>query len=137
MTHRIEQVNKLIRRELSELIQRELKDPRLDEFVIVTDVSTSKDLRHARVYISHIGNEEQRREILLVLQSAAGFLRKEMNHNLRLRRIPELNFCWDNSIERGTHILQLIDQVSENDSKVNNATSPPEDPTADTASDFS
>ena len=117
MTYRIAQINKLIRRELSELIQRELKDPRIDEFVIVTDVETSKDLRHARVFISHIGNEEQRQEILQVLQSAAGFLRKELNNNLRLRRIPELHFCQDNSIERGTHILNLIDQVSEDVSK--------------------
>lgn len=113
MTHRIEQVNKLLRRELSELIQRELKDPRIDEFVIVTDVETSKDLRHARVFISHIGSEEQRQEILQVLQSAAGFLRKVLNNNLRLRRIPELHFCPDKSIERGTHILDLIDRVSE------------------------
>ena len=115
MGHRIEQVNKLIRRELSELIQRQLKDPRLNTFVTVTEVATSTDLRHAKVFVSHLGSKAEKQAILKVLESAAGFLRKELAHNLKLRRTPELSFCWDDSIEQGDHILQLIDQVTKDE----------------------
>jgi len=112
MTHRIEQVNKLIRREISELLQREVKDPRLGNFVVVTEVATSPDLRHAKVFVSHMGNEAEKQEILMVLGAASGFLRNELSQRLRLRRIPELSFLWDDSIRQGDHILKLIDQVT-------------------------
>lgn len=113
MSHRIEQVNKLLRRELSDLLQRQIKDPRLDSFVAVTEVDTSTDLRHAKVFVSHLGSETEKQEILRVLGAASGFLRKELAQNLKMRRIPELSFCWDDSLERGAHILKLIDQVTE------------------------
>ncbi len=112
MTHRIEQVNKLIRREIGELFQRGLKDPRLSNFVAVTEVSTSPDLRHAKVFVSHTGNEAEKQEILMVLGAASGFLRSELARRLKLRRIPELSFRWDDSIKQGDHILKLIDQVT-------------------------
>ena len=122
MSHRIEQVNKLLRRELSDLLQRQVKDPRLESFVAVTEVSTSTDLRHAKVFVSHLGSEAEKQEILRVLGSASGFLRKELAQHLKLRRIPELSFYWDDSLERGDHILKLIDQVT----KDSTATQPEE-----------
>ena len=112
MTYRIEQVNKLLRYEISEVLRRQVKDPRLNTFLAVTEVSTSLDLRHARVFVSRLGNESDKQEILKVLNAASGFLRKELAQHLKLRRIPELSFCWDDSIEQGDHILQLIDQVT-------------------------
>ena len=112
MTHRIEQVNKLIRREISELLQRQVKDPRLGDFVAVTDVSTSADLRYATIFVSRIASEEEKQETLSVLAAAAGFLRNELARRLKLRRIPKLSFQWDDSIKRGDHLLQLIDQVA-------------------------
>ena len=112
MSHRIERVNNLIRREVSMLLQRQVKDPRLGSFVAVTEVSTSHDLRHAKIFISCLGNKEKKQEILSVLATASGFFRRELAGCLRLRRIPELSFHWDVSIERGDHLLQLIDQVS-------------------------
>ena len=115
MTHRIEQVNKLIRREISELLQRQVKDPRLGDFVAVTDVSTSADLRYAKIFVSRIASEEEKQETLNVLTAAAGFLRNELARRLRLRRIPKLSFQWDDSIKRGDHLLQLIDQVAPQD----------------------
>lgn len=115
MTHRIEQVNKLIRREISELLQRQVKDPRLGDFVAVTDVSTSADLRYAKIFVSRIASEEEKQETLSVLAAAAGFLRNELARRLRLRRIPKLSFQWDDSIKRGDHLLQLIDQVAPQD----------------------
>lgn len=115
MAHRIERVNTLIRKEISELIQRQLRDPRLDSFVAVTEVSTSPDLQHAKIYISSMGGKQDEPKILGVLNSAAGFLRTELAKKVRLRRVPELSFNWDDSIEHGDRILRLIDEVTHQD----------------------
>jgi len=112
MAHRIERVNALIRREISELIQHQLKDPRLDEFVAVTEVETSSDLKYAKVFVSSIGGQQHEEKILGVLNAASGFLRSELAKNVSLRRTPELNFHWDDSIEHGDRILRLIDQAN-------------------------
>ena len=112
MTHRIEQVNKLLRREISDLLQRHVKDPRLGSFVAITEVSTSSDLRHAKVFVSYIGEGEEKEEILSVLAGASGFFRNELAKRLKLRRIPEISFHWDDSIERGAHLLELINKIS-------------------------
>ncbi|HEY55421.1 MAG TPA: 30S ribosome-binding factor RbfA [Dehalococcoidia bacterium] len=112
MAHRIERVNHLIRQEISQLLQRQVKDPRLSKFVAVTEVSTSADLRYAKVFVSCMGSEEERAEILKGLVAASGFFRNKLAKTLRIRRIPELSFHWDDSIERGAHLLQLIDEVS-------------------------
>ena len=116
MAHRIERVNSLIRQEISELLQRQVKDPRLGNFVAVTDVSTSPDLRHAKIFVSRIGSEEEKQETLSVLAAASGFFRNELAKRLRLRHIPELSFQRDDSIERGDCLLQLIDEVSSDSS---------------------
>ncbi len=112
MTHRIERVNSLIRQEISELLQRQVKDPRLGSLVAITDVSTSPDLRHAKIFVSRIGSEEEKQETLSVLTAASGFFRNELAKRLRLRHTPELSFQWDDSIERGDYLLQLIDEVN-------------------------
>ena len=113
MAYRIERVNHLIRQEVSQLLQRQVKDPRLGSFVSVTEVSTSPDLKYARIYVSRIGGGEEKQETLDGLAAAAGFLRNELARRLELRRIPELRFQWDNSIERGARLLNLIDEVSQ------------------------
>jgi ribosome-binding factor A len=112
MTHRIERVNNLIRREVSELIQHEARDPRLDAFIAVTEVATSSDLKYAKVFVSCISGKQEEQKTLGVLNSAAGYLRTELAKKIRLRRIPELSFHWDDSIEHGDRILRLLDQVS-------------------------
>jgi ribosome-binding factor A len=112
MSHRIERVNTLIRRELSDIIQHQLRDPRLDEFVAVTEVETSADLKYAKIYVSSISGQQEETKVLAVLNAATGFLRSELAKKVRLRRTPELSFHWDNSIEHGDRILRLIDQVS-------------------------
>ncbi len=115
MSRRIERVNNLIRQEISTLLRREVKDPRLGTFVAVTEVATSADLGHAKVFVSCICTLEERQEILSALTAASGFFRKEMNKQLRLRHIPELDFHWDDSIERGDRLMQLIDQLNSQD----------------------
>lgn len=114
MTRRIERINSLIRQEISSLIQREAKDPRLSSMVSITEVNTSADLKYARVFISGILDREEREETLSVLKSASGFLRNELAKRLRLRHIPEFDFRWDDSIEKGAHMQELIDRVSGN-----------------------
>ncbi len=114
MASRIERVNRLIRQEISQLLQRQVKDPRLGNFITVTEVFTSADLKHAKVFISRIGGEEDKQETINVLASASGFFRREMAKRLKLRCIPELSFQWDDSIEQGARLLELIDRLSMN-----------------------
>jgi ribosome-binding factor A len=111
VAHRIERVNSLIRQEISELLQRQVKDPRLGNFVTVTEVITSADLKHAKVFVSRISSAEEKQEVLSALVSASGFFRRELAKRLKLRYTPELSFHWDDSIERGDRIQQLINKV--------------------------
>ena len=115
MTHRMERVGHLIRQEISQLLERQIKDPRLGGFVTITDVIVSPDMKYARVFVSQIGDGGDRTAILAALESASGFIRNELARNLKLRRIPELSFRWDDSIERGARLLELIDRVSSDD----------------------
>jgi len=112
MSHRIERVNSLIRQELCELLQRQVKDPRLGNFITITAVDTSADMKYARVFVSRIGSQEEKQEMLSVLTSASGFFRRELIKRLRIRRVPALTFHWDDSIERGDRLLRLIDEVT-------------------------
>jgi ribosome-binding factor A len=110
--HRIERVNALIRKEITELILNELKDPRLDEFISITQVITTPDLKSAKIFVSSISGQAEEAKILKVLNAAAGFLRTGLAQKARLRYTPELHFVWDSSIEHGDKILRLIDEVS-------------------------
>ena len=112
MTRRIERLNNLFRQEISELLQRQVKDPRLGNFIAVTEVSIAPDLKYARIFVSHMGSDEERRETLSALAAASGFFRRELAKRIRIRYIPELNFQWDDSIERGIHLIELIDQIT-------------------------
>ena len=112
MTRRAERVSSLIRQEVSELLQEQVNDPRLRGFISVTKVSTSPDLKQAKVFVSILGNQTNKNEMLQGFKSASGFFRRELSRRLLLRSIPELSFQFDDSIEHGAKILQLIDQVS-------------------------
>jgi len=112
MSRRTERLNSLIRQEMSELLQRHVKDPRLSGFVTVTQVSVSQDLRHARVMVSVMGSEKEEDGVFVALAAASGFLRKEMSKRLDLRHTPELSFHRDESISQGAQVLRLISQVA-------------------------
>ena len=114
-TRRVERINDLLRSELSELIGRELKDPRLAGLISITEVETTSDLRHAKVFVSVFGSDEERQSSLAALRSAAGFLRHEVAQRIVIRHMPELDFRIDSSIERGDRILRLLRQVAEED----------------------
>ncbi len=114
MSWRTSQVNELLREELSELLLREVKDPRVDHgLVSITEVQTSPDMRHATVYISHFGEEGDRDDVIAGLQHAAPFLHRTMVHRLKMKIVPEFHFRYDPSIERGAHLASLIQQVAE------------------------
>jgi ribosome-binding factor A len=117
MTRHRRQIEHLLRAELSELLRRRVKDPRLKGLVTVTEVSASSDLSQAKVFISILGTAEEKREVLQGLSSASPFLRHELGNHLSLRYVPELSFEMDDSIERGVHLLKLMEQVSAEDSE--------------------
>ena len=112
MNVRLERVNQLLREELSELILRELKDPRLGSMLSITEVDTSPDLGLARVYVSVMAVPEEQSEVLRGLGSATGFLRRALRLRLKLRRIPELRFVLDPSIQQGSELLGRINAVT-------------------------
>ena len=115
-TRRIARVNDLIRKEISELLMREIRDPRLGGLLSVTEVDTSPDLRHAKVFVSVMGSEEEKRQVEEGLAAASGFLRRGLGERLSLRHIPQLDFQRDESIERVSHLLELIKEVAPGDS---------------------
>lgn len=107
---RTERVGQLLREELARLIRREIKDPRVQR-VTVTDVEVSGDLRHASVYVRTLRNEPPIEEAIEGLESAEGFLRGKMGRELRLRRVPELHFEVDRTLEKARRIEELLEQV--------------------------
>jgi ribosome-binding factor A len=109
MAHgRMRRVDEALRAVLSEAIAKDLKDPRVG-FVTVTDVKTSPDLRHARVYVSVLGDEEARGATLEGLRSAHGFLQAQLAAELSLKHTPTLTFEYDESVDRGMRISRLLE----------------------------
>jgi ribosome-binding factor A len=104
---RLERVNQLIKEEISMLLQRELKDPRLG-FVTVTDVDVTADLKHAKVYVSVLGPEERWVSSFQALESARGFVWNWLRRHLDLRKTPDIAFRPDRSMEHAAHIQSLL-----------------------------
>ena len=111
MSRRLQRLNVLLREEVSELIQRELRDPRLAEIVTLTRVSTSSDLRTATAYVSVMGDDEEKSGTMLALSHAAPFIRRQLISRLSIRRTPDIEFELDESMEEAAHILDLMKQL--------------------------
>ena len=107
---RLDRVNQLLKEEISHLLQRELKDPRLG-FVTVTEVEVSKDLRAGKVYVSVLGTEEAWRSSLQALESARGFIRNWLSPRLRMRAVPHLSFHPDRSMAHAARIQQVLEEL--------------------------
>jgi ribosome-binding factor A len=112
MSVRIARLRELFKEEISVILQREMKDPRIG-FASITDVELSPDLRHAKVFVSILGNAEAKASTMAGLENARGFIRKELGRRIRLRHIPEVLFRLDESIERGARVQRLLRQVAE------------------------
>jgi ribosome-binding factor A len=113
MKRRTERVNDLVREQLDQLLRREAKDPRLGTLWSITEVDVTRDLRHARVYVSILGSEEEAESTMAALHSARGFLRRELSQRLNtLHHVPEIAFKRDNSIERGVRLGAMLDELA-------------------------
>ena len=109
---RVSRVAELIKREVSQMLLNGIKDDRVGTgMVSVTDVDVSGDLQHAKIYVSIYGTEEAKAATMAGLRSATGFVRSELGARVRLRRTPEVTFIEDRSIERGTKVLSLLNQL--------------------------
>jgi ribosome-binding factor A len=110
MTQRTDRIDELLRQEIGEIVRRQIDDPRIG-FATITEVHTAPDLRHARVLVSVIGQAEERRATLAALGRAMPFVRHELGKLLHIKRIPELHLELDETFERGTRILHLLDEL--------------------------
>ena len=106
---RMGRINEEIQRALSELI-RTVKDPRVRGLISITAVDTTADLKYAKVYVSSLDQSDMK-EVIRGLKSASGYLRRELGHTLSLRATPELTFIQDDSMVKGAHILQVIEDL--------------------------
>lgn len=108
---RARRLGELIKQEISNIILKELKDPRIG-FVSITDVEVSGDLRHANVYVSVYGSEKEKEESMEGLKQATGYIRKLIGERITVYHTPEILFKYDDSIEHGAYISRLIDKVN-------------------------
>lgn len=115
---RMIRINDEIKKELSEIIRSELKDPRIGVMTSVLKVDTTNDLKYCKVYISVLGDEEQKKSVMEGLKNASGFIRKQIATRINLRCTPEFKFELDNSLEYSARIYKLIDEVNKGDSNV-------------------
>ncbi|HIK25740.1 MAG: 30S ribosome-binding factor RbfA [Thermosynechococcus sp. Uc] len=114
---RVARVAELIKREVSQLLMYEIRDERVGAgMVSVTDVEVSGDLQHAKIFVSIYSTDEVRRSTMAGLKAASGFVRRELGQRLRLRRTPEVVFIEDRSLERGSRILSLLNQIGQQQS---------------------
>ena len=104
-------LNEQIRDGLAELLQREMRDPRLSGIISITEVDTAADLSVAKVHVSVLGTDEETTDALRALRHAAGYLRRELGPRLRTRRLPTLEFRLDSSIARGARVLELLREL--------------------------
>jgi len=111
MSQRTDRLDSQIRQELMDLLQREMKDPRLG-FATITRVETARDLGHARVWVSVLGSEIERERTMAALQVATPWLRRKLGERLSLRHVPELTVREDDSIASGDRVLQIIQELS-------------------------
>ena len=113
MSRRSERTSKLIQREISVLLEREVNDPRLSKLISVTEVELSPDLKHAKIFVSTLGDEINNKDDMLAgFNNASGFLRKELASHLKLKYTPHLSFHYDDSIERGARLLKLMGELT-------------------------
>ncbi len=109
---RAQRVAEEMKREISDILRNELKDPRTGGIISVTNVNLTRDLRHAKVFISIFGSEHEQQEILSVLSRAVGFIRTEVGRRIRLRHTPQISFLLDKSIAYGAHINSVLREIN-------------------------
>lgn len=114
MSQRTQRLDSQIQQELMELLQREMKDPRVG-FATITQVETAADLGHARVWVSVYGSEEEKERSMEALRVATPWLRRQLGARLRLRKVPQLSLRRDDSIETGDRVLRILHELETDD----------------------
>lgn len=112
---RINRISEEVKKIVSELLTRGLKDPRINSMTSITKVEVTGDLRYANIFVSVLGDKSIKEETLKGLESAKGFIRKEIGSKIDLRYVPEPIFHLDESIEQGIYISKLIDKINKTD----------------------
>ncbi|MCH7738175.1 MAG: 30S ribosome-binding factor RbfA [Chloroflexi bacterium] len=115
MSRRTERINEQLREEISTLLTRQIKDPRLNAVISITRVVSSGDLRSARVYISVMGNQETKQAALDGIQSAASYLRRELRDRINMKHTPFLSYQLDDSLAEADHMLRLMNKIKPED----------------------
>ena len=113
-TKRTSRVGELLKREVAEILCRDIRDPKIG-FVTVSSVDVTSDLRTASVRVSVLGDDEQRQESLRALNAATGFIQKALSPKVRLKNMPKLQFVLDTSIDHSMHIAQLLSELGESE----------------------
>lgn len=111
--YRSGRINEEAKKEISYIIQNDIKDPRLTAMVSVTDVDITKDLKYAKVFLSIFGNDEAKKSTMEALKSSIGFIRREMSQRMNLRNTPEIVLKEDTTMEKGMHIDSLLQKIKE------------------------
>ena len=110
-------INGEVQRELSRIISREIKDPRIAPMTSVVDAVVTSDLKQCKAYISVLGDKESQEDTMKGLKSAEGYIRRQLAKNINLRNTPEITFILDQSIEYGVNMSKLIDEVTQYDNE--------------------
>jgi ribosome-binding factor A len=116
MTTRQEKLVGLLKEEVSEILRREIKDPRLGFFTII-DAEISPDLRHAKVFVSIMGTEEERKQSMEVLKHAQHFVRQEFGKRVRMKVLPDIQFYKDETVDKSVRMLELLEEIKRNEQK--------------------
>ena len=111
MSRRVDRVNELLRLEISQLLARQVKDPRLSGVITITEVRAAPDLRTALVLVSVMGDDETKKTALAGIQSAAKFMRRELRDRVSLRYVPFLSFTLDDSLETSDRLMGMLNQI--------------------------
>ena len=109
-------LNEVLKEEIADILRKKLKDPRIG-FVTVTGVKASPDLRHADIFVSVLGTEEEKESAYKSLKGATGFIRSELGKRLRIKFLPEISFVIDESIDEGIRISKLIKRIHEGEER--------------------
>ena len=115
MSRRTDRINEQLREEISTVLARQIKDPRLNSVITITRVESSSDLRNAKVYISVLGNDKQRKDALDGLHSAASFLRREIRDRINMKHTPYMTYLLDDSIQEADHLQRLLNGFKSED----------------------
>ena len=110
MSTRTEKLRQLLKEEVSDILRREIKDPRLGFFTII-DAEITSDLQHAKIFVSILGTEEERKQSMDVLKHAQHFVRQEFGKRVRMKTLPDIQFKLDETVDKGVRILELLEEI--------------------------